>query len=388
MRVGIISNSIETGGAQRVCLKMLEALKEAGYEVSLITLKKPDWFTVERMFGSIVKPDQEIVLLKWNFPAFDAYKPLFAAILIPSVAKKFKLDLLINSQGDTLPVRANIIYVHYPTFSEYEHASINLKYSRSLFWRIYIAPYKLIHRFFKKYLESGLIVTNGIYSKRAIKKHIGKEPFVLTPPVGTEAFNAVASSLERENIVVTCGRYSPEKNYETMLRVAKDLSETDFKVVGSYSGEKSSRYYKKLSSLKSNENLLNVSLLRDLSFCNLLELYSKSKVYLHTMKDEHFGIAIVEAMAAGLVPVVFKTGGPWEDILKTRQGYYGFSYKNANEAANIIKMILSNENLRKKISERNVIYVKNFSDTLFKEKFSRIVKNIISGNANGQGINT
>jgi glycosyltransferase involved in cell wall biosynthesis len=86
--------------------------------------------------------------------------------------------------------------------------------------------------------------------------------------------------------------------------------------------------------------------------------------------------------------VVFKTGGPWEDILKTRQGYYGFSYKNANEAANIIKMILSNENLRKKISERNVIYVKNFSDTLFKEKFSRIVKNIISGNANGQGINT
>ena len=121
MRVGIISNSIETGGAQRVCLKMLEALKEAGYEVSLITLKKPDWFTVERMFGSIVKPDQEIVLLKWNFPAFDAYKPLFAAILIPSVAKKFKLDLLINSQGDTLPVRANIIYVHYGIFCPENH---------------------------------------------------------------------------------------------------------------------------------------------------------------------------------------------------------------------------------------------------------------------------
>lgn len=36
---------------------------------------------------------------------------------------------------------------------------------------------------------------------------------------------------------------------------------------------------------------------------------------LHTMEDEHFGISIVEYMAAGVVPIVHDSGGPREDIV-------------------------------------------------------------------------
>ncbi len=42
----------------------------------------------------------------------------------------------------------------------------------------------------------------------------------------------------------------------------------------------------------------------------------KSKVYFHPMVGEHFGISIVEAMAAGLVPVVSDVGGPTEFVPK------------------------------------------------------------------------
>ncbi|MGB1595988.1 MAG: glycosyltransferase, partial [Promethearchaeia archaeon] len=36
---------------------------------------------------------------------------------------------------------------------------------------------------------------------------------------------------------------------------------------------------------------------------------------LHTMVNEHFGINIVEFMAAGVVPVAHNSGGPREDIV-------------------------------------------------------------------------
>jgi alpha-1,2-mannosyltransferase len=377
MKVGVISNSIEAGGAQRVCLKMIEALKEANHEVALITLTKTDWSTVQKMLGDVVKPDEEIVLLKRNFRGFDAYKPLLAAVMMPRIRQKFKVDLLVNSQGDTLPIKADIQYVHYPTFSEFESVSINLKYSRSLFWRIYISPYKLMHRFFESYLKTGVLVTNSTYSKKAVRKHLGRNSIVIFPPVEVEAFAAVAKDNKREKKVVSCGRYSPEKNYEYVLEAANRLRDVKFAVVGSFSGEKSMKYYEKLRSITSEKSLANVELLKALTFKDLLTLYGTSKVYMHAMKNEHFGIAVIEAMAAGLVPVVYRGGGPWEDILKARQGHHGFSYENLDEAANIIKMLLANENLRKEIVERNLVYVKEFSDTLFKQKFIKLVNKAI-----------
>lgn len=41
----------------------------------------------------------------------------------------------------------------------------------------------------------------------------------------------------------------------------------------------------------------------------------KSLVGLHTMWNEHFGISIVELMAAGLIAVAHDSGGPSMDIV-------------------------------------------------------------------------
>ena len=46
----------------------------------------------------------------------------------------------------------------------------------------------------------------------------------------------------------------------------------------------------------------------------ILELMSQASIYLHPPHAEHFGIAIAEAAAAGLVPVVYRDGGGWTDI--------------------------------------------------------------------------
>jgi glycosyltransferase involved in cell wall biosynthesis len=46
------------------------------------------------------------------------------------------------------------------------------------------------------------------------------------------------------------------------------------------------------------------------------------------MRYEHFGIAVVEAMAAGLIPIVHKSGGTWTDIVG---GKYGRGFNSVDE---------------------------------------------------------
>ena len=46
-----------------------------------------------------------------------------------------------------------------------------------------------------------------------------------------------------------------------------------------------------------------------------MDLFARAKVGLHTMKEEHFGISIVEMMTAGLITIAHASGGPRHDII-------------------------------------------------------------------------
>lgn len=47
----------------------------------------------------------------------------------------------------------------------------------------------------------------------------------------------------------------------------------------------------------------------------IMSLFSRSKVAVHTMKEEHFGISIVEMMSAGLIVIAHNSAGPKMDII-------------------------------------------------------------------------
>ena len=47
----------------------------------------------------------------------------------------------------------------------------------------------------------------------------------------------------------------------------------------------------------------------------ILDVFRRAKAAIHTMKDEHFGITIVEMMSAGLVTIAHSSAGPLYDII-------------------------------------------------------------------------
>ena len=55
-------------------------------------------------------------------------------------------------------------------------------------------------------------------------------------------------------------------------------------------------------------------------YAELLRWLARASIGLSTMVDEHFGINVVEYMAAGLIPVVHASAGPLLDIVVPVEG--------------------------------------------------------------------
>jgi glycosyltransferase involved in cell wall biosynthesis len=145
---------------------------------------------------------------------------------------------------------------------------------------------------------------------------------------------------EKENTVITLGRFVPFKNYEAINEVAKFLPEVKFKIIGI---KQDIGYYEKIKRTKPK----NVFLLTNLTRSEVISELSKAKVYLHTTIGEHFGIAIVEAMASGCIPVVHNSGGAPEVI-----GDLGHVYNDNKECVDKIREALNADISLNKLVER------------------------------------
>lgn len=61
-------------------------------------------------------------------------------------------------------------------------------------------------------------------------------------------------------------------------------------------------------------------------YAELRSLLGEAVGGLHTMTDEHFGISVVEYMAAGVVPIAHNSGGCWL-ICKVLPSMQGCTYE-------------------------------------------------------------
>ena len=371
-KIGIVHHSLNScGGGEILSLIMAKTLKEHGHEVVYYTTQKTDWDYVKSVLGISFRPDGEKYVFKVKVPYFGIYQRLVTGFL--SKAMK-ECDLVINTHGDVMPfVNANITYIHYPTFSLWYENPVNVKYLKSFYWKSYFIPYYSIQKHLMKKIAC-LILTNSKFSQRIITKHIGKKSIVVYPPVNIEPYIKLLKNKERKNLVITIGRFTPEKRYEDIVRIASKTPNIKYVIIGSVPNKLSMRYFIKIRNMISKMNLKNVILMPNIPFEGKIKVLSKSKVYLHAMINEHFGISIVEGMAAGLVPVIHMSGGPWEDILGRKQGIHGYAFRSIDEAAEYVRDLVFDEELRGKIIKNNLDYVQKFSSKMFKEKIVKIVE--------------
>lgn len=85
------------------------------------------------------------------------------------------------------------------------------------------------------------------------------------------------------------------------------------------------------------------------------------------MWNEHFGIGIVEMMAAGLITIAHNSGGPKSDIVAPGTGFLATT---ANEYAQYIYEALTmDEESQEELRSRARLQASKFSDQVFKVSF-------------------
>ena len=143
-------------------------------------------------------------------------------------------------------------------------------------------------------------------------------------------------------MVVSCAQFRPEKDHAWQLKIwkeaQKDLPEgAKLYMLGGTRGPEDVQL---LTNLK--QMAVDLGVQSSVNFVvsqprkEWLKIFAKAKMGIHTMKEEHFGISIVEMMSAGLVTVAHASGGPLHDIIGKSEEKVGFLAKTTEDFAKFL----------------------------------------------------
>ncbi len=305
------------GGGERLAVATIKAVSSMGVDVELSTLEKPDMQLIHDAYGTSIDADLKKIR---TLNIFQKHLPQ-------------DYSLTVNTHGDMLPFYRNdfnkknsITYCHYPIAThlidcgdpDYSALLQNMCLS-DMSQALHNRYYNAARSAYIKMMLNSTVLTNSDFSRKAILKSFGVDSAVLPPPVDVETFrNACLISDVRDDSILVISRIHPTKKIENVIHLAKLLHEnelsTGMNVVGNMlpDGIGYLNYLNDLVEQYELEDFVRFEI--NLRFDRLLDLMHRSKVYVHPLPGEPFGISTVEAMSAGIVPVVPDIGGHTEFV--------------------------------------------------------------------------
>jgi glycosyltransferase involved in cell wall biosynthesis len=381
MNVVVVHPSLNRGGgAEKVCLATIRTLIHNGYRVKLVTIDRTDWSFLEESFGVLDRPSEEVNVMERIPIRGRSSQGIFTFLFFLGelVYQQIKNEdaAVVNTYGDLVDSVADVSYINaLPIRVVYKYPDYG--FFSSVVGRFIAQAYGLYLKAVDKLFRSNVLVANSTFMQGIVKRHLGRDSTVVFPPVDLVKFCSV-KDVNRRNMVVTVSRLRAGKNLEFIPRVAKLVEKGEFMVLGLADEASQDAVAELEKAIKDLGVEDRVKLLVNQPFGKLVDILASAKVFLHTQPMEAFGIAIVEAMAAGCVPVVPRDGGPWFDILDQKQGFFGFSYRNVGEAARLVEMLLGDEDLRGAVSGRARERAMVFDGYVFEREFLRVVEKAFS----------
>ena len=377
MEILVVHPSLNSaGGGELVCLSLVKVLRREGHDVTLITVDRTNWDRLKGIFDQNCLTQEHNLLPslpRTSSPTAHGLLLLgfyFSELLWLRLVKKDKL--LISTCGEKVNSIAHIVYVNgIPLRCAYTLPGVSIRR------KCYSKLYNLLLKTFDG-LGTSTIVANSKFSEQIIWKCIRRKAVIVQPPINLRRFVFTKKDETRKNTVVSASRFLPEQNLEHIPKIAEMVPSGNFLLIGP-SGATSKSVLEKLDEMITELNVRDrTQVLTNVSSQKFLEALLTAKVFLRTLPHEPFGMSVVEAMAAGCVPLVPKDGGPWFDILEEKEGVYGFSYESISEAAQKIRMILENDELRTEVSARARRRALDFASSVFERNILNIVNKVCS----------
>jgi len=290
LRIGIIHPYFRViGGAEKSTQYLSEALKKTNHFTTLYTCDTPPISETKnfkiRIFQNILP------VIVYNYQKWQDFRKLYK--------NSEKEDVIIINGGglmlDEINVDNVILYCHSSFDSEFEY--INKKFT---------GVKDIINKIRQSFLRKKLsyikdpkikLISNSNYTKNVMKNRFGRDSTVVYPPVNLETYSKLYD-LPKTNKVITITRLSTEKNLEFAANVAKNTG-LQHVIAGRFDLRRK-WYVDNLRKIYKNKN---ISWFPNMPSLEKEQALSSSKVFFHPAR-ETFGISVVEAIAAGCIPIV------------------------------------------------------------------------------------
>ncbi len=356
-KLGFYNSSLSTGGGgEKYFLTIVdEATRLGTADVVMMSPKPPDHRAWERL-GIEIDPR----LYEWQYATDSTLTP-----------KTRDLDLLfLMSWSLPLSLAATTINsVQYPFRRLYNRTNLSF---------LDLPKVVLQRQLVKRY---DLVVCYSEFVRKAILTDLGRDDaVVINPPFTSRS----AGSGEKKKIIVGVGRFFPTKRQDALIEAFTRLQQSlgaantwELHLAGIVEDTSAAREY--FDALQRRAERSNIYLHPDLGFAELHELCDQAAIFWHAAglgyqdnpaKQEHLGIATVEAMDHGCVPVVIRLGGQPEIVT---EGVNGYLWSSLDELVALTSKLVLDEKLRRRMSAAASSATGRYSD----ERFRRQVRDII-----------
>lgn len=300
------------GGAERVLFELADLFPQAPIYTLLYNPAK---------FEKLIPPARVRTSILQRAPASLRRRPRYLLPLVPKAVEALDLagfDIVISSSTgyvkniQTLEHTFHICYCHSP-----------LRYAWD-YWEKYLVEQRLdpvrrlvasnLRRRIKRWDSSGtdrvdMWLANSQTVARRIKDFYHQSARVIYPPVATSNFKPIPPK-QKQNFYITMGLLTPYKKIDLAI-TACNLSRRRLLVLGEGSENK------RLQKLASD----NVKLLGFVNENRRRHLLSQARGLIFPSLED-FGIAPVEAMAAGTPVIAYGAGGLTETIVDGKTGIF------------------------------------------------------------------
>ena len=284
-----------------------------------------------------------------------------------------------------------------------------------------------------------VLFVNSTWTARNVRRvSASSEPIILYPPCDTALLEEAPLTRKRKGqrtsnctidiIFLSVAQFRPEKDHMMQILAfmrARSMAEQNksptvsikeeykgrsktlsrkpaehpmltarLQIVGSCRNEADEARLRSLKEEVSCNNLEHlITFHESVPFPTLIEMLTEADAGLHTMVDEHFGISVVEFMAAGMIPIAHNSAGPKEDIVgaanefcarnplnsKKEKPLAGFLADSVEEYAQAMLDLTSMSAQRRlQMAQNGRDYVKErFSIKTFSKEFQKCTQHLI-----------
>ena len=356
MKISVVHHSLDLlGGGERVCLSLLRALDRTRHEVELRCVVPPPGAefaggggggvaTAGSASAGITPAAFRRVRLALIPRAAgpDGAAPDFA-VEVKNLFRGTGSDVVVVTDGGFIMGRTDAPRVVWYCNSALRAETDKLSHPRPRHPKNILRLWRDQRPIRKKIAAAGakkvVIVPNTESTRRAVSDAIGRPVRgpVVYPPVDVGRFAALGAveGKARERRTATVARFSPEKNLDAAVRIMRKVGRR-YDIVGNAVGAFQLGYLERVRRAASGQMHLHANVGQGI----LEGIVGGAKVYLQT-SEETFGIAVVEAIAAGCVPVVPDNSAHPETV-----PFDELRYGTEEEAARIVREALDGQHDR------------------------------------------